>query len=77
MNHLFHELAPITEPAWEQIEDEATRSLRHFLAARKLIDVSPVVRRHFWTYCPTPPAKHSRAPGVRASTPSSPPAPCT
>jgi uncharacterized linocin/CFP29 family protein len=40
VNHLFRELAPITEPAWEQIEDEATRSLRHFLAARKLMDVS-------------------------------------
>ena len=40
MNHLFRELAPITESAWEQIEDEATRSLRHFLAGRKLIDVS-------------------------------------
>ncbi len=40
MNHLFRELAPITDSAWEQIEEEATRSLRHFLAARKLLDVS-------------------------------------
>ena len=40
MNHLFRELAPITDPAWAQIEEEATRSLRHFLAGRKLIDMS-------------------------------------
>ena len=40
MNHLFRELAPITDAAWTQIEEEATRSLRHFLAGRKLIDVS-------------------------------------
>lgn len=40
MNHLFRELAPVTDTAWGQIEDEATRSLRHFLAGRKLVDVS-------------------------------------
>lgn len=40
MNHLFRELAPITDSAWEQIEDEASRSLRHFLAGRKLIDMT-------------------------------------
>ncbi len=40
MNHLFRELAPITDSAWSQIEAEATRSLRHFLAGRKLIDMS-------------------------------------
>lgn len=40
MNHLFRELAPITEDAWEQIEDEASRSLKHFLAGRKLVDLS-------------------------------------
>lgn len=40
MNHLFRELAPITDAAWEQIEEEASRSLRHFLAARKLVELS-------------------------------------
>jgi uncharacterized linocin/CFP29 family protein len=40
VNHLFRELAPITDTAWTQIEEEATRSLRHFLAGRKLLDVS-------------------------------------
>lgn len=38
MNHLFRELAPISEAAWSEIEDEATRTLKHFLAARKLVD---------------------------------------
>jgi len=39
VNHLFAELAPVTDNAWAQIEEEATRSLRHFLAGRKLVDV--------------------------------------
>jgi uncharacterized linocin/CFP29 family protein len=38
MNHLIRELAPITEKAWAQIDDEAARSLKHFLAARRLVD---------------------------------------
>ncbi len=38
MNHLFRELAPISDRAWEQIDTEASRSLRNFLAARKLVD---------------------------------------
>ena len=38
MNHLMRELAPVTEDAWSQIDDEAARSLKHFLAARRLVD---------------------------------------
>lgn len=38
MNHLLRELAPVSEAGWSAIEDEATRSLSHFLAARKLVD---------------------------------------
>jgi uncharacterized linocin/CFP29 family protein len=38
MNHLFRELAPISDGAWAEIDAEATRSLRNFLAARKLVD---------------------------------------
>jgi uncharacterized linocin/CFP29 family protein len=38
MNHLLRELAPISDEAWEQIDAEARRSLKHFLAARRLID---------------------------------------
>jgi len=40
MNHLRRELAPVSDRAWYEIETEATRSLRTFLAARKLVDVS-------------------------------------
>ncbi|MBV8464277.1 MAG: bacteriocin family protein [Acidimicrobiales bacterium] len=40
MNHLLRELAPITETAWSQIDEEASRSLKHFLAARRLVDFS-------------------------------------
>jgi uncharacterized linocin/CFP29 family protein len=40
MNHLFQELAPISDRAWSEINDEATRTLRHFLAGRKLVDVA-------------------------------------
>jgi uncharacterized linocin/CFP29 family protein len=38
VNHLMRELAPITDDAWTQIDEEATRSLKHFLAARRLVD---------------------------------------
>ena len=40
MNHLMREKAPITEAAWAAIDAEATRSLTHFLAGRKLVDFS-------------------------------------
>lgn len=40
MNHLHRELAPVSDAAWSDIEDEARRSLRHFLTARKLVDFS-------------------------------------
>lgn len=39
MNHLFHDLAPISDAAWSEINEEATRTLKHFLAARKLVDL--------------------------------------
>jgi uncharacterized linocin/CFP29 family protein len=38
MNHLIRELAPITDEAWTQIDNEASRSLKHYLAARRLVD---------------------------------------
>jgi uncharacterized linocin/CFP29 family protein len=40
MNHLMRELAPVTDDSWNQIDAEATRSLKHFLAARRLVDFS-------------------------------------
>jgi uncharacterized linocin/CFP29 family protein len=38
MDHLRRELAPISEASWTLIDAEAARTLRHFLAARALID---------------------------------------
>ena len=40
MNHLFRDLAPISEAAWAEIEQEAKRSLENFLAARRVVDFS-------------------------------------
>lgn len=38
MNHLLRELAPLTAEAWALIDDEARRTLKLRLAARKLVD---------------------------------------
>jgi uncharacterized linocin/CFP29 family protein len=40
VNHLLRELAPVSAEAWAAIEEEASRTLRHFLAARKVVDFS-------------------------------------
>lgn len=39
MNNLHRELAPISDAAWDQIEDEATRTLKRHLAGRRVVDV--------------------------------------
>ena len=39
MNNLHRELAPISDPAWTQIEEEASRTLKRYLAARRVVDV--------------------------------------
>lgn len=39
MNNLHRELAPISGKAWEQIEQEACRTLKRYLAARRAVDV--------------------------------------
>lgn len=39
MNNLHRELAPISEAAWLQIEEETTRTLKRYLAARRVVDV--------------------------------------
>jgi uncharacterized linocin/CFP29 family protein len=38
MNHLYRELAPISDAGWQEIEKEAQRTLKTILAARKLVD---------------------------------------
>lgn len=37
---LFRHLAPVSDTAWDEIDDEARRSLRHFLSARRLVDMT-------------------------------------
>jgi uncharacterized linocin/CFP29 family protein len=39
MNNLHRELAPISDAAWAQIEEEASRTLKCHLAARRVVDV--------------------------------------
>ena len=39
MNNLHRELAPISSGAWEQIEEEASRTLKRYLAGRRVVDV--------------------------------------
>jgi uncharacterized linocin/CFP29 family protein len=39
MNNLHRELAPISDKAWAQIEQEASRTLKRHLAARRVVDL--------------------------------------
>ena len=39
MNNLHRELAPVSEKAWAQVEEEASRTLKRHLAARRVVDV--------------------------------------
>jgi uncharacterized linocin/CFP29 family protein len=38
MNNLHRELAPISDAAWAQIEEETTRTLKRYLAGRRVVD---------------------------------------
>jgi uncharacterized linocin/CFP29 family protein len=38
MNNLHRELAPISDAAWSQIEEETTRTLKRYLAGRRVVD---------------------------------------
>ena len=38
MNRLRRDVAPISERAWQHIDEEAEQTLRHFLSARRVID---------------------------------------
>jgi uncharacterized linocin/CFP29 family protein len=40
MNNLHRKLAPVSEAAWAQIEEEASRTLKRHLAARRVVDVA-------------------------------------
>ena len=50
MDHLYRELAPVPDSAWQQIEDEARSRLLTHLAARKLVDLEGP---HGWGYSAT------------------------
>jgi uncharacterized linocin/CFP29 family protein len=39
MNNLHRELAPISDAAWTQIEEEASRTLKRYLAGRRVVDL--------------------------------------
>jgi uncharacterized linocin/CFP29 family protein len=39
MNNLHRDLAPISDKAWAQIEEEASRTIKRHLAARRVVDV--------------------------------------
>jgi uncharacterized linocin/CFP29 family protein len=39
MNNLHRELAPISDMAWAQIEEEASRTLKRYLAGRRVVDL--------------------------------------
>jgi len=39
VNNLHRELAPISDVAWSQIEDEVARTFKRYLAARRVVDV--------------------------------------
>ena len=38
MNNLFRQLAPISDEAWAQIEEEASRTVKRYLAGRRVVD---------------------------------------
>jgi uncharacterized linocin/CFP29 family protein len=39
MNNLHRELAPISDAAWAQVEDETSRTIKRYLAGRRVADV--------------------------------------
>ncbi|HEY6428335.1 MAG TPA: family 1 encapsulin nanocompartment shell protein [Acidimicrobiales bacterium] len=60
MDHLYRDLAPISEAAWSQIQGEATSRLVTHLAARKLVDLSGP---HGWGHSSTDLGRVSEVPG--------------
>jgi uncharacterized linocin/CFP29 family protein len=39
MNNLYRELAPVSDEAWAQLESEAARTFKRFLAGRRVVDM--------------------------------------
>jgi uncharacterized linocin/CFP29 family protein len=40
MNNLYRDLAPVTDVAWAQIEQEAARTFKRHIAGRRVVDVT-------------------------------------
>lgn len=40
MNNLYRQLAPVTDAAWDEIEQEAARTFKRHIAGRRVVDVS-------------------------------------
>jgi uncharacterized linocin/CFP29 family protein len=60
LSHLHRDLAPISDMAWKEIDKEATRTLRTFLAARQVVDFSGP---HGWGYSADSVGRLERVPG--------------
>jgi uncharacterized linocin/CFP29 family protein len=39
MNNLHRELAPISDSAWAQLEEETSRTVKRYLAGRRVVDL--------------------------------------
>jgi uncharacterized linocin/CFP29 family protein len=61
MNHLLRQLAPISDSAWSELDDEARERLAPALAARKLVDFSGP---HGWNYSATNLGRTESIPGA-------------
>lgn len=50
MNNLYRNLAPVTDAAWADIEQEAARTFKRHIAGRRVVDVSEPAapRRRRW-----------------------------
>ena len=60
MSHLHRELAPISEKAWDEIQNEAARTLKTFLGARQVVDFSGP---HGWDHSAESLGRTERVPG--------------
>jgi uncharacterized linocin/CFP29 family protein len=48
MNNLHRELAPISDAAWSQIEEETTRTFKRHLARRRAVDAIRTIEGEPW-----------------------------
>jgi len=62
MNNLHRELAPISDAAWADLEEETSRTLKRYLAGRRVVDVRGPGALACPPWAPAT-CKPSRAPG--------------